>query len=56
MRDLGPDGTAPETPSEDQIDETVEDSFPASDPPSWWPGHDGPRAREADGEDPTEPL
>jgi hypothetical protein len=27
--------------SEEEIDETLEDSFPASDPPSWWAGASG---------------
>ena len=46
------DGRGPETPSadwvppehgsEEEVDETLEGSFPASDPPPFWSGGPGP--------------
>lgn len=31
----------------DSVDDSGDDSFPASDPPSWWAGPDVPRSTEA---------
>lgn len=39
-----------EHPSEDEMDETLEESFPASDPPSWSHGHDAPVKKSGDAE------
>ena len=37
-----------EHPSEDEMDETLDESFPASDPPSWNQGHDAPLKKSDD--------
>jgi hypothetical protein len=38
------DGVPPEHGSEEEVDETLEGSFPASDPPPFWSGGPGPDA------------
>ena len=46
------DDSVEEKLSEELIDETLAQSFPASDPPPWAPLHSGPPAdseRDADG-------
>jgi hypothetical protein len=35
-----PNPSAPRTPSESELDESLEESFPSSDPPSSWAGPD----------------
>ncbi len=40
-----------EKPKEKRIDETLDDSFPASDPPSWTPGEAQPVPPEEDEND-----
>jgi hypothetical protein len=46
-RDLGDPQEASERPSEATIDETLDESFPASDPPSWsGPERIGPPLRK----------
>ena len=41
----------PEPPSRDEVDEAVEESFPASDPPSSQPLHSGTPEKEDDERD-----
>jgi hypothetical protein len=40
--ELGPHDDEDDHPSEEEMDETLDESFPASDPPSWSRGHDAP--------------
>ncbi|MFC7293062.1 hypothetical protein [Hirschia litorea] len=44
----------PKKPKEKRIDETLDDSFPASDPPSWTPGEAQPVPSEDDEDDSKE--
>jgi hypothetical protein len=34
-QDMEDKNRGPEQPSDDEVDEVVEDTFPASDPPAW---------------------
>jgi hypothetical protein len=36
----GDDGESPRLPSDTELDESLEESFPSSDPPSTWAGTD----------------
>jgi hypothetical protein len=45
-----PAEAAPQEPAEEQIDEAVEETFPASDPPAWEPLHTGPPVEREDEE------
>jgi len=46
----------PEHGGDEEIDEAADESFPASDPPQFWAGGDGPADGPGDGDGDGEPT